>query len=130
MAPPLQSSLPALDTMTSELSSEAEGGLGELLFHTDLTITSVEKRQTKDITTSPGPNFVDSNSQSPEDVARQQRAADTQMWWDEAITKYMDLPDGYVNVAVLLVKWEDELDDLKTRDEVSLGHRSKRVIIY
>jgi phosphatidate phosphatase APP1 len=39
-------------------------------------------------------------------------------WWDEAIVKNMDLPDGYVKVAVLLCKWDDELDELKTGAEV------------
>jgi hypothetical protein len=32
--------------------------------------------------------------------------------------KHMNQPNGYANVAVLLIKWADELDELKTRKEV------------
>lgn len=39
-------------------------------------------------------------------------------WWAEAIAKNMDLPDGYSKVAVLLIKWADELDQLRTGQEV------------
>lgn len=39
-------------------------------------------------------------------------------WWAEAIAKNMDLPDGYSKVAVLLIKWADELDELRTGEEV------------
>jgi hypothetical protein len=39
-------------------------------------------------------------------------------WWAEAIAKNMDLPDGYSKVAVLLIKWADHLDTLRTADEV------------
>ncbi|KNG52710.1 homeobox domain-containing protein [Stemphylium lycopersici] len=38
-------------------------------------------------------------------------------WWAEAIAKNMDLPDGYSKVAVLLIKWADELDELRTGEE-------------
>lgn len=41
-----------------------------------------------------------------------------QTWWDETIAKTM-IPDSYDKVAVLLIKWADEIDELKTRDEVS-----------
>jgi hypothetical protein len=40
-------------------------------------------------------------------------------WWDSGISKYWNLPEGYSSVAVLLVKWQDDLDDLKTAEEVS-----------
>jgi len=39
-------------------------------------------------------------------------------WWAEAIAENMDLADGYTKVAVLLIKWEDGLDELMTGDEV------------
>ncbi|KAI4627514.1 uncharacterized protein J4E87_004078 [Alternaria ethzedia] len=38
-------------------------------------------------------------------------------WWAEAIAENMDLADGYTKVAVLLIKWEDGLDELMTGDE-------------
>jgi hypothetical protein len=54
-----------------------------------------------------------------EDDAEQEQAHEMQLWWDEAVARTMYLPEGYSQVSVLLVKWEDELDELKTRTEVS-----------
>lgn len=42
-----------------------------------------------------------------------------QRQWNEAICRNMDLPKGYAQVAVLIVKWADHLDDLSTLEEVS-----------
>ncbi|KAH7073366.1 hypothetical protein FB567DRAFT_198314 [Paraphoma chrysanthemicola] len=39
--------------------------------------------------------------------------------WDKSIAKYMDLPDGYSHVHVLMVKWEDKIDQLEVRQEVN-----------
>ncbi|KAF1948219.1 hypothetical protein CC80DRAFT_521245 [Byssothecium circinans] len=39
------------------------------------------------------------------------------MWFDEAIRRDMGLPNGYAKVSVLLVRWADELDELKTKEE-------------
>jgi hypothetical protein len=41
-----------------------------------------------------------------------------QNWWAEAIARNMDLPEGYTKVAVLLIKWAEELDELNTSVEV------------
>ncbi|KAF2444099.1 hypothetical protein P171DRAFT_361137 [Karstenula rhodostoma CBS 690.94] len=49
----------------------------------------------------------------------QRRAAEMQGWWHESIAKNLR-PDGYVNVAVLLIRWADELDDLRTSPEAKL----------
>jgi len=49
-------------------------------------------------------------------------SAETQKnWWAEAIAENMDLADGYTKVAVLLIKWEDGLDELMTGGEVCQG---------
>ncbi|KAF2501299.1 hypothetical protein BU16DRAFT_555792 [Lophium mytilinum] len=45
-------------------------------------------------------------------------SSEMQLWWDEAIAKNMELPDYYRNVSVLIIKWDDELDELKTGPEV------------
>jgi hypothetical protein len=41
-----------------------------------------------------------------------------QGWWDQSIRKYLGLPDGYQKVSVLLIKWDDEIDQLKVKQEV------------
>jgi hypothetical protein len=38
--------------------------------------------------------------------------------WDKSIAKHMNLPDGYQNVHVLMIKWADVIDQLGVRVEV------------
>lgn len=38
--------------------------------------------------------------------------------WDKSIAKHMNLPDGYQNVYVLMIKWADAIDQLGVREEV------------
>ncbi|KAF2107950.1 hypothetical protein BDV96DRAFT_531390 [Lophiotrema nucula] len=47
---------------------------------------------------------------------KQADAETMQIWWDKAIASQM--PGGYHKVAVLLLKWTDELDELKVRHEI------------
>lgn len=44
-----------------------------------------------------------------------------QLYWNDAITRNMDVPEGYAQVAVLIIKWAEHLDDLNTGDEVGDG---------
>jgi hypothetical protein len=91
------------------------------VYHADITINSYDDVPASDAgAASPRTPLIKLDSETPEDGANAERASDMQVWWDEAIAKNMDLPDGYNKVAVLLVKWEDELDELKTKKEVSL----------
>lgn len=41
-----------------------------------------------------------------------------QEYWDKSIAKHMDLPDGYHHVHVLMIKWDDKIDQLQVRQEV------------
>ena len=47
-----------------------------------------------------------------------QQETELQECWDKAIAKNMDLPDGYQDVNVLIVKWHDAIDELQVRSEV------------
>ncbi|KAL9121409.1 MAG: hypothetical protein Q9187_002035 [Circinaria calcarea] len=38
--------------------------------------------------------------------------------WNSVMCKAMEVPQGYQNVAVLIVKWTEQLDELKSADEV------------
>ncbi|KAL1627913.1 hypothetical protein SLS54_002180 [Diplodia seriata] len=38
--------------------------------------------------------------------------------WTDAVCRNMNLPKGYAQVAVLIVKWAEHLDELKTAEEV------------
>lgn len=49
--------------------------------------------------------------------------------WDKSIAKHMDLLDGYHNVHVLMIKWQDEIDQLQVRQEVQYWHIFKGKIV-
>ena len=83
----------------------------------DIRIESIENAPQDYTVALQSPKLVEQDSQSLEDAAEKERAAEMQVWWDEAISRNMNLPDGYQSVAVLLIKWDDELDELKTRKE-------------
>ncbi|KAF2444218.1 hypothetical protein P171DRAFT_361646 [Karstenula rhodostoma CBS 690.94] len=95
--------------------------LRDKVFHLKTQIESIEDAPGHSSVlatdTSGGADLIIESDAVPQDAVLQKRAAEMQMWWDEAIVRNMDLPDGYTKVAVLLVKWEDELDELKTRAE-------------
>ncbi|KAJ4315529.1 hypothetical protein N0V94_005902 [Neodidymelliopsis sp. IMI 364377] len=40
------------------------------------------------------------------------------MWWNDSIARNLVTPENYTQVAVLLIKWVDELDELQTRSEL------------
>jgi hypothetical protein len=56
-----------------------------------------------------------------------QHEAKLQQCWDKSIAKYLDLPDGYRNVHVLVIKWQDAIDQLEVREEVTL---QSRMMVY
>ena len=51
-------------------------------------------------------------------LVEQERAEEMQAWWNSEMKTHMNQPDGYAKVAVLLIRWADELDTLDTKDEV------------
>ncbi|KAF2263479.1 hypothetical protein CC78DRAFT_270147 [Lojkania enalia] len=95
-------------------------GLSTEVFHADISadirLQSGASRPHEDVPSSQK-LVSEHGSSTAQYVADKKREADMQIWWDEAIAKNMDLPDGYEKVAVLLIKWADELDELKTRAE-------------
>jgi hypothetical protein len=49
----------------------------------------------------------------------QDKDEEMKQWWDEAIAANTETTGPYEKVAVLLVRWADELDDLETSEDVS-----------
>ena len=47
------------------------------------------------------------------------KASRMQLQWNEGICKNMNLPEGYQKIAVLIIKWGKELDELNCAAEVS-----------
>ncbi|KAJ4300761.1 hypothetical protein N0V90_002849 [Kalmusia sp. IMI 367209] len=97
-----------VNAMESAIAPRAAttSALKDKVFHANIQIESVEDAPRRDLGASGESTLIEASASAPED-----------MWWDEAIGRNMDLPDGYSKVAVLIVKWADELDELKTRAE-------------
>jgi hypothetical protein len=93
--------------------------LGDKVIHADIRVTSIEEAPQGELPVSQSQPLLEQSSQNAEEVASHEKASEMQLWWDEAIARNMDLPDGYQKVSVLLIKWDDELDELKTRQEVN-----------
>lgn len=106
--------------METDVPSPTPNVLRDKVFHADIRIESIEDAPRADAAASQGSRLIEQSSLSPEEAANQEKAAEMQMWWDESISRFMNLPDGYQKVAVLLVKWDDGLDELKTRAEASI----------
>jgi hypothetical protein len=103
------------------------------LFHADFQITSVD-----DVTPVQGhsaqlDDALDDQVLDVEKHVSQSSEQDTAMamqtWWDEAAKRNLNLRDGYQNVSVLLIKWADELDELKTQAEVRRLSRSGKLTL-
>jgi len=116
-------------------------GLGSKIVHADIRIHSIEEDSPSPIATVPIPpkraasdafettqsdmgrisqqrRRVKAKAGPPDDNMALEHAETMQMWWEGAIAKNMTVPEDYQTVAVLLVKWVDELDELQTRKEV------------
>ena len=42
-----------------------------------------------------------------------------QLDWNRTVRQELNLPEGYDRVTVLIIKWENDIDELKTEKEVS-----------
>ena len=112
--------------MESTIAMRAPAHLRNKIFHLETRIESVEDAPKPYQDVPSEPHFINTSDIADEDDAQRRRAAEMQMWWDEAIGRNMDLPDGYARVAVLLVKWDDELDELQTSAEVRVTETRAR----
>jgi len=113
-------SVPAIiGAMENAIVPNTTAALKDKVFHANIQIESVEDAPRRDISAS-HPQQIENHAIVAEDAAFDERAAEMQMWWDESIRRNMNLPDGYSKVAVLLIKWADELDELRTKAEVRL----------
>ncbi|KAF1839785.1 hypothetical protein BDW02DRAFT_486233 [Decorospora gaudefroyi] len=108
-----------VDTMAPEMAPRIVNPYPNKVIHADIRIQGVEEDRRQDgfPPQSDEPEPVVESKPSAADVEYQDRAAEMQNWWAEAMARNMDLPEGYSKVAVLLIKWAPELDELNTGDE-------------
>lgn len=72
-------------------------------------------------TDSPAPDGVAATpevAETPERRIPSPSQSQMQRWWQESISKSLGA-NGYKNVAVLVIKWQDDLDQLRVDGEVS-----------
>lgn len=67
---------------------------------------------------------------TPEDIqkkAERIRESERQAWFQNAVNEKLDYPTGYLQVAVLVVRWHQDIDGFPTghNAEVSIHHRSR-----
>jgi hypothetical protein len=119
-----------VDAMTADVLPHANNPnpLKNKVVHADIRVQSIEDESAQDASHSQNEQLVEKRKPSVHDVEEQERAEEMQTWWNDAMKKHMNQPDGYEKVAVLLIKWADELDELDTRKEVrrppSYGRRT------
>jgi hypothetical protein len=109
-----------MDAMATEIAPRIVNPYPNKVIHADIRIQSIDEETRHD------PSLPQSARDEPPVESRptaagqeyQERAAEMQNWWAEAIARNMNLPEGYTKVAVLLIKWAEELDELNTSVEV------------
>jgi hypothetical protein len=52
------------------------------------------------------------------DLVTEDENSKMQMCWNKAMCDEMKLPQGYQNIAVLIIKWDKDIDQLKSASEV------------
>jgi hypothetical protein len=109
-----------VDAMESSIAARGTNNnpLKNKVVHADIRVQGIDDDFNVTSPEEPGVQLVEQPNPSTQDVEDQERAEEMQTWWNTEMRKHMNQPDGYAKVGVLLVKWADELDDLKTKDEV------------
>lgn len=109
-----------VDAMETSIVPRNSNPLKNKVVHADIRVQGIEDDINVPTQDEPSVQLVEQPTPSAEDVETQERAEEMQSWWNNEMKKHMDQPDGYAKVAVLLIKWDDELDELNTRNEVCL----------
>lgn len=84
--------------------------LGDVVIHADVHSIEPEEEASASQTLS---STRISSKMTPEETREEERASQMQLAWNEAMCL-----DGYKSVAVLIIKWSKELDQLNCEPEV------------
>ncbi|KAH7095572.1 hypothetical protein FB567DRAFT_32882 [Paraphoma chrysanthemicola] len=104
--------------MKPDVAPRNSNPLKNKVVHADIRVSGIDD----DVGQSPEGNGASVQlikQPTTEDAEDQERAEEMQTWWNNEMKKHMNQPDGYAKVAVLLIKWADELDELKTKNEAA-----------
>jgi hypothetical protein len=107
-----------VDAIDGSMATYNSNPLKNKVVHADIRVQGIEDDLGVHNQDETGVQLVEQPTPSPEDIEDQERAEQMQTWWNAEMKKHMNQPDGYAKVAVLLIKWADDLDELETRKEV------------
>ncbi|KAI4664853.1 uncharacterized protein J4E79_003151 [Alternaria viburni] len=103
-----------MDAMATEITSHVANPYPNKVIHADIRIQSIDDESGPSGPAIQSDERLGESKPSIADVVYQEKAADMRECWSKAIAKNMDLPEGYSSAAVLIIRWADALDDLKT----------------
>ncbi|KAL6707394.1 hypothetical protein ACN47E_004173 [Coniothyrium glycines] len=115
MAFPATTAARIVNAMTNDIVPHNTNPLPNKVIHADIRIQGIDDEP--ETTTSQSLVAVVQEERNDENDAFRKAAERMRVHWEQAIGKDMRQPDGYSHVAVLLIKWADELDQLKTAKE-------------
>jgi len=107
-----------MDAMATEITSHVANPYPNKVIHADIRIQSIDDESGQSGPPAQSEEHLVESKPSVADVVYQVKGAEMRECWSKAIAKNMDLPEGYSSAAVLIIKWADALDDLKTGAEV------------
>ena len=116
MAPIPNSTMRVANAATTEMAPRNANPLPDKVINADIRIRSIEDELQRSGQTPPTQETLVEST--PLQEHGDASVESQKNWWAEAIAENMDLADGYTKVAVLLIKWEDGLDELMTGEEV------------
>jgi hypothetical protein len=108
-----------VDAIEASIAPHNNNPLKNKVVHADIRVQAIDDDdgiESKQDETSG--QLVEQSQACTQDAEEQERLEEMQSWWKNEMKKHMNQPDGYRRVAVLLIKWADELDELKTKNEV------------
>jgi len=115
----------AMDAMATEITSHVANPYPNKVIHADIRIQSIDDESGPSGPAIQSDERLGESKPSIADVVYQEKAADMRECWSKAIAKNMDLPEGYSSAAVLIIRWADALDDLKTGVEVCCTRKTR-----
>lgn len=113
--------------METDLVPRNSNPLIDKIVHADIRVRGIEDVDADSRSDVSNVQLVEQPLPNDQDVGEQERAEEMQSWWNSEMRKHMNQPDGYAKVGVLLIKWADDLDELKTRKEVRSHHHQQLI---
>ena len=106
------------------IEKNTAGGTSQMFTHEPFTLTpsTVHAQNATEPYTTTVKNEAEERSWLEKPVKQE---AESQTWFDNAIKRELNIPNGYEKVAVLVIRWCDDLEDVKFKS----GHDREVCVI-